>query len=814
MASLAPDGRVPPPRGHFLPSVREWGGALLLGALFFAFAASSIAHLGTNTPLWFCNAGAVVWLLQVPGRRWPLLLASVWVADSLAIHFYGAGIAPLMAIADMAEVLLTAWLIRHFGGAAALLTSVPGLVRLVLIFLAVPALTATWGVSVLLAAEGGAFLASFLQWYAATSLGMLIVCPALLIWLTPGLHPDLDRQAALQLGLLGAALAAVAFLALNVGKPALLFALFPALLLLVWHRGLAGASVGSAVIAVVGTVATLGGADSIRMLVLPDTSAPAQILAVQMLLGMLSLSSLPLAVVLADQARLAVQLRRVAEARREFLAAMSHEIRTPMTAVLGIVDLLEGEQPTDRQKSYLASIRSSGRHLLSIINDILDFSRLETGKIELEKIDFSLAELFVQLQSLLSPLASERRLQLWFELPVDSPPMVRGDPTRLRQVILNLAGNAIKFTPAGSVTVSGSYREHGTGKHMFRFEVRDTGIGIDPAKQAELFSAFTQADNSTSRRYGGSGLGLAISKRLIAAMDGAMGVESMPGEGSLFWFEVPLEEGQPTATTAAARRETAPPPPRRVLLVEDVDLNRDIISMMLERDGHQVEIAKNGLDAVAMVKAADFDLVLMDVHMPIMDGLQATRLIRAMPPDRRDVPVVALTANVMAAEQEKCLGAGMNDVLMKPVEWDQMRAVLHRYGPRGETVPGPGERGPESFDAAIFERLAALLPPARLRSHVRQLRSDVRALAAAGPGSAPKALGEAAHKIVSQAGMVGLTRLSRLAAGLEQACLRGECHREALAAFAAASADLDQLPNVSASSGARISRQRPRSAGG
>ena len=764
--------------------------AAALALVYFTIAATSVAAFGTNTPIWFANAVAVAVLMQQQRAAWPLFLGLQFVADSIAIAMFGSGLAPVLALADTFEIAAVAWAIGRLGGPVAILSSPAGLARFILLALVVPVASASWGASILAIGEGSPVLPAIWQWYKASALGMLVVCPILLIWLSPALRGRPNGRGWLEVGALAACLAALSMAIFASDHGAFLFILFPSLLLLVWRQGLLGASAGSALVLAIGLVSTLAGENAVTAIVHPH-GIRYQVEALQVLLGAITLASLPLAVVLADQRRLAAELVRVAEARREFLAAMSHEIRTPMTAMLGIVDLLEGEEPTPKQRSYLESIRSSGRHLLNIINDILDFSRIESGRIELERIDFSLPMLLEQLRSLLHPLAHERGLALHFDLAEGSPPMVKGDPTRLRQVLLNLAGNAIKFTPQGRVTVTVRYRPSGPGRFHFRFEVHDTGIGIPADKLGSLFAAFSQADFSTSRRFGGSGLGLAISKRLVEAMGGTIGVASEAGAGSTFWFELDLAEGEHTTGTDCDYATLATQP-SRILLVEDVELNRDIIRTMLERDGHEVHIAENGVEAVAKAGGDQFDIILMDVHMPVMDGLEATRRIRALEAPRGQVPIIALTANVMAAEQAKCLGAGMEGVLMKPVEWDRVRDAIARFS-RASIGAAPSLSGP-AFDRRAYDRLAAVLPPDRQQAYARELELEVAALVASPRDGDRKTIGELAHRLVSQAGMLGLLRLSQLAGELEQACREdGDVH-SALARFASAASDVDLLP--------------------
>ena len=309
---------------------------------------------------------------------------------------------------------------------------------------------------------------------------------------------------------------------------------------------------------------------------------------------------------------------------------------------------------------------------------------IESGKLELEHTSFSISELLEAVRSLMTPQAIERGLDLTLELDESLPPILKGDPTRLRQVLINLVGNGLKFTNRGGVRVSASHRQEQDGRIRLRFEVRDTGIGIPKEKQAELFKPFVQADSSTTRRYGGSGLGLAISKRLVEAMGGTLGVDSLPGVGSRFWFEVVLETGD-AAAAEPAELDPATVPPRRILLVEDVELNRRLLQMMLSAHGHEVIFATNGAEAVELVARERFDVVLMDVQMPVMDGVEATRQIRQMAGPAREVPIIGLTANVLASEQERYLAAGMNACLTKPIDWAQLFAALARSGGGSET---------------------------------------------------------------------------------------------------------------------------------
>ncbi|MCX6028511.1 MAG: GAF domain-containing protein [Chloroflexi bacterium] len=482
-----------------------------------------------------------------------------------------------------------------------------------------------------------------------------------------------------------------------------------------------------------------------------------------------------------------------ARLKSEFLATMSHEIRTPMNSIIGMNELLLDTALTTGQREYAETVRDSTHALLAIIDDTLDFSKIEAGKMILDRTDFDLSGVVAGVVELFALKARAKGVTLTATIAPETPQQLRGDPVRLRQVLVNLVGNAEKFTEAGAVNVTVDIASHADEAVILRFTIRDTGIGLTETARRQLFQPFTQADGSMTRRYGGTGLGLAISKRLVEMMGGEIGVESAPGRGSTFWFTAQFEAAPTEDSAALTPTPAAALAPTllagRILLAEDNPDNRRLAILQLAKLGCTVHAVGDGREAVAAVLATPdaYDLVLMDCQMPEMDGFEAARAIRrAEATGDRHLPIIAMTANAMQGDREVCLAAGMDDYISKPVRWGELRQVLARWPVdtvrrRAKSPPAPAE--PEAIldsplDPDVMDSLRELetedLPGVLAELIDSFMANSVVRIAALRTTGDTQALFRTAHGMKGSTGNFGALNLSRLFGQLERLAAAGD----------------------------------------
>jgi signal transduction histidine kinase/DNA-binding NarL/FixJ family response regulator len=500
-------------------------------------------------------------------------------------------------------------------------------------------------------------------------------------------------------------------------------------------------------------------------------------------------------------ARLEKTTAKALEAARlksEFLANMSHEIRTPMNGVLGMIELLSRTGLDEKQRRYLGTLQTSAGGLMSVLNDILDFSKIEAGKMELREENCRVRVLVDEVTELFAARAELRGVHIEAIVEADVPSQVEADTERVRQVLSNLVGNAVKFTESGTITVRAAVEEYKGQLLQLRFEVKDSGIGIEPALQGKLFEAFSQVDGSLTRKHGGTGLGLAICKQLVALMKGRIGVTSELGKGSTFWFVLPLRRLESTGSlelpSTLSSRPLAPPPSSRdsgtnkILVAEDNPINQEVIREVLSELGYEAFIVENGVQALHALEQESYPLVLMDCQMPELDGYGAAREVRRRETGARRIPLIAVTAHAFEGEREKAISAGMDDYVTKPINANLLGEVIQRWWPKSlSREPESGERL-ASLEAptaeAVTEASAPVLDPSVKRSpavarvFLKYVPDQITSIGRAVEGSDTQALKAAAHKLKGSCLAVGVPRMAELCAELE------EGKRDAAQAFA------------------------------
>ena len=795
------------PQGLFIRLVEGWVATpkihlVFLVAVVFACGYAGIAftrEAGTVSIIWPSDAFVIAMLLRAERQRWPVMILAAFLASTFA-DFVAAdplGLAAALSACNTLGIVVAVTLTARFVGFPPELTRAHNLARFTLLsgFIA-PLVSAVAATNVLHFAVGTNLLDVFVTWFLAVALGVLTLTPLLISLNSDDLREITKPSVRLESFAILAIVALATFLIFCQQTSSLIFLIYPFLILAAFRLRFVGAALAMALVSVIAIPLTVAGEGPFASV--PNLTFGERAILLQTFLAITVFTVLPIAAVLAGRQRLerdALTARELAEranaAKSAFLANMSHELRTPMTGILGMCDLLLATKQTPDQKVVTETLERSARSFLEMLNDLLDLAKIEAGRMSLDNRDFRFSEVMKDALEFFAPAMSQKGLEFSVEWAPLEHDVLKGDAKRLRQILFNLIGNALKFTEKGSVTVRRRQHQDVDGTIVCVVEVSDTGIGIPEDVRGRLFRPFEQLDNSSARRFSGTGLGLNISKQLVDAMQGRIDVDSSQGLGSTFAFTVRLSEGKAEeiehrfTLTPARSGEVLKDFKLSILLVEDNPTTQFLMTQILKLWGQSITVAANGEQALQQVGQRHFDIILMDMQMPVMDGPEAVRRIRNSAGPSSKTPIIAFTADAIPENRNRYLGSGCDAVVTKPIEWDvlarEMRALVdgtasYQAAPPAEPIhlreeSNPIDFGPPIFDSRKIDSLRDGLSPASMQSLLTscitamdRYMADIRQYAQAGDHTKVR---RAAHDLKSICAQFGAARASEIARMIE-----------------------------------------------